>query len=109
MNDCLSFLSGNLNVFFVANDCLSFLSDNLNGFIGRSSGYQHHDEDAGQETDVVEAMGNEDKDTDVVLPVETKDDPLEVPAHVEVKDATATLAQERKGASNTRAKRCLAS
>ena len=43
---------------------------------------------------------------------ETKDDDeedsLEKPAEVEVKD-TAIVAQDRKGASNTRAKRCLAS
>lgn len=84
--------------FFVANDILSFLNDNLNGFIGHLTGYKRHDEDGGQETK---------------MPIETKyddeEDSLEKPAKVEVKDAIATLAHDRKGASNTRAKRCLAS
>ena len=84
--------------FFVANDSLSFLNDNLNGFIGHLSGYKCHDKDASQETKT---------------PVETKDDneedSLEKPAEVEVTDATANVSHNRKGASNTRAKRCLVS
>ena len=85
---------------------ICFLSDNLNAFIGSSSGYQHHDEDATQETYVPVPLGNEGAHTDGVFPIEVKDGPLEVLADV---DATTALAQERKGASNTRAKRCLAS
>ena len=84
--------------FFVANDSLSFLSDNLNCFRGRLSVYKRHDKDASQET----KMPAETKDDD-------KEDSLEKLAELEVKDAIATIAQDRKGASNTRAKRCLAS
>ena len=98
MNDSLCFVGGHLNVFFVANDSLSFLNDNLNGFIGSSSGYKRHDKDASQKTKT---------------PAETKDDDkqdsLEKPAEVEVKHATVVVSHNRKGASNTRAKRCLAS
>lgn len=82
-----------MNVFFFANGNLSFLNNNLNGFIGRSSGYKRHGKDASQER----KKPTKTKDDD-------EEDSLEKPAKVEVKDVIASIAHNRKGASNTRAK-----